>query len=131
MLALSIHEHAEDDIEELWKNCPKAAARITIILQELEGDQDLMDRLTQHDYGKYDKSAPFNISKWFEQYNQDRDIWRLTIWDLEKSGLQYRVIYAFIPNKKHHYILAIAPRDFNYEASHPITNRIIEDYNDL
>lgn len=132
MIALFVHEDAEEDLEDLWESCPLAAARITVMLQELKGNPDLMDRLTQEGFGAYAYGTEdFSIVKWIEQCNQDRNLWRLKIWDLEEKGLKYRIIYAFVPLKNHHHILAIAPREFNYEASHPITERIIQAYEGL
>jgi len=131
LLALFIHDDAKGDLEDLWNSCPQAAAKIAVTLQELKGNPDLMDRLTQEDYGAYG-TADFSIKKWIEQWYQDRNLWRLKIWDLEGDGLQYRIVYAFVPLKKHHHILAIVPREeFNYEASHPITQRIRLAYENL
>ena len=45
--------------------------------------------------------------------------------------MQYRIIYAFILSKNHYHVLAVAPRDFNYESSHEITKRILRAYGDL
>lgn len=50
----------------------------------------------EHDYGAH-RSADFHVSKWFEQRNKGRDLWRLKVWDLGDKGLRYRVAYAFTP----------------------------------
>lgn len=127
---LFIHDDANNDLELLWSQDPQAAARIEVLLEELEGDDNLLDRLTQHNFGNRNHD-PFNVSKWLAHWNKGRDIWRLKIWDLEKKGLKYRIIYAFIPRKNNHHILAIAPRDFNYDTNHPISRRILLAYEDL
>ena len=130
MVALFIHDDATADLESLFDSEPQAAGRIAVLLEELEGDSDLLDRLTQHDYGEY-RTADFHVSKWFEHWNKGRDLWRLKLWDLEDVGLQYRVIYAFVPGKLHYHVLAIVPREFNYEKSHPTTQRILRAYEAL
>lgn len=99
-------------------------------MEELKGDPDLLDRLTQHDYGAH-QSADFHVSKWQAQWRQGRDLWRLKIWDLEDQGLRYRVVYAFMPQKQHYHILAIAPREFDYDSNHPISRRILRAYTSL
>lgn len=104
---LFIHEDAAADLSKLRQTELQAAARIVALLEELKGNPDLLDRLTQHDYGAY-QSADFHVSKWHEQWNQGRDLWRLKVWDLEDQGLRYRIVYAFIPQKQHYHILAIA-----------------------
>lgn len=130
MISLFVHDDANDDLEALWDTEPKAAARIAALLAELKGDPDLLDRLTQNFYGTPGRSK-FNVRKWEEHWNKGKDLWRLKIWDLEDKGLKYRIIYAFIPITKHHYILAIAPRDFDYETSHPISQRLLRAYEEL
>ena len=109
---------------------PRAAARLLALFEQLEGDPDLLDRLTQHGYGAH-RSADFHVSKWFEQWNKGRDLWRLKVWDLEDKGLRYRVVYAFTPSKHHYHVLAIAPREFDYDASHPLSRRILRAYQEL
>ncbi|MFB1488915.1 MULTISPECIES: hypothetical protein [unclassified Thiocapsa] len=96
----------------------------------MEGYLDLLDRLTQHDYGAH-RSADFHVSKWFEQWNKGRDLWRLKVWDLEDKGLRYRVVYAFAPKQHHYHVLAIAPRKFDYDSSHPFSQRILRAYQEL
>ena len=130
MPSLCIHDDASTDLEALWESEPRAAARIVALLEELDGNEDLLDRLTQHHYGIRGR-ADINVSKWLEHWNRGRDIWRLKIWDLEDKGLKYRIIYAFIPHTQCHHVLAIAPRAFNYETNHPISQRILRAYEDL
>ena len=99
MLSLCVHDDAVADLEALWESEPRAAARIVALLEELDGNKDLLDRLTQHHYGVRSR-ADFNVSKWLEHWNRGRDLWRLKIWDLEDKGLKYRIIYAFIPRTR-------------------------------
>lgn len=124
---LFIHEDAAADLRALRQTELQAAARIVALLEELKGNPDLLDRLTQHDYGAY-QSADFHVSKWQAQWRQGRDLWRLKMWDLEDQGLRYRIVYAFIPQKQHYPILAIAPREFDYDSNHPTSQRILRAY---
>ena len=131
MIALFIHDDAKADLLALRKSEPRTAGRILALLEQLEGDPDLLDRLTQHDYGAYG-SADFHVSKWQEQWRKGRDLWRLKVWDLEENGLRHRIVYAFVPGKQHYHVLAITPRkDFNYEERDPITQRILRAYQEL
>ena len=130
MDSLHIHDDATADLELLWEKEPTAAARIAVLIQELEGNQDLIDRLTQQDYG-FSHSADIHVTKWFEHWNKGKDIWRVKIWELDDIGLKYRIVYAFIPRMHEYHVLAVAPRDFNYEKEHPITKRILKAYESL
>ena len=58
-------------------------------------------------------------------------MFRLKVWDLEDKGLRYRVVYAFMPRRKDHYVLGVVPRDFNYEPNHELTRRILTAYENL
>lgn len=48
--------------------------------------------------------------------------------DLENEGMRYRIVYAFVPGKGHYHVLGIVPREFNYDAGHQITRRILAAY---
>jgi len=130
MIRLFVHVDAETDLEKLWVVAPKAAARISVLLEELEGNQDLLDRLTQHDFGNF-RSADFHVSKWLNQWNKGRDLWRLKVWDLEDKGLKYRVVYAYVPGKSQYHVLGIVSREFDYDPRHELSRRIIAAYENL
>ena len=130
MFRLFVHDDGESDLEKLWDEAPEAAARIGVLLQELEGNQDLLDRLTQHDFGNY-RTAEFHVSKWLNQWNKGKDLWRLKVWDLEDKGLQYRVVYAFLPSRSQYHVLGIVSRDFDYDPNHELSRRIIAAYENL
>lgn len=130
MYRLFIHDDAKADLERLLPEAPEAVARILVLLQECQHDQNLLDRLTQHDFGA-GRSADFHVSKWHAQWGRGRDLWRLKVWELEDKRLRYRIVYAFIPGQRVYHVLAIAPREFNYDPSHPITQRILRAYQDL
>ena len=130
MFRLFVHDDAEADLDRLWDEAPDAAARIGVLLEELGGNQDLLDRLTQQDFGAY-HTAEFHVTKWVEQWKKGNDLWRLKVWNLEDKRLQYRVVYAFLPRKSHYHVLGIVPREFNYDAGHEITRRILRAYERL
>jgi hypothetical protein len=134
VLKLFLHTDAESDLEELWSTDPEAAAQLTVFLEELKGDQDLLDRVTDHDFGTSPKHHPFHVSMWHEQQRKGRNLWRLKLWSLEANGKRYRLIYAFVPLKKHHYLLGIFPRtnrEFDYDAGDARTQRVIRAYKEL
>lgn len=130
MYFLAIHPDAQEDLEQLWIDSPTAAARLTVMLEEIHGSQDLLDALTVHDFGK-SRSEEIHVSKWQEHWRVSRDIWRFKIWDLESMNLQYRIIYAFQPGKQLYTVLGIFERDFNYASDDDRTKRILTAYNNL
>ena len=130
MPSLVIHRDAGTDIQQIREGDPETAKRIAALIIELQGDQDLLDRLSQHGYGQ-ERTADFDVSKWFGEQNRGRNLWRLKSWSLERSGLQYRIIYAFEPVIDRYAILAVVERDFNYDEHHPITQRIRSAYDRL
>lgn len=56
-----------------------------MLLEHLDGNQDLLDRLSQQDFGVA-KAADFHVSKWVEQWRRGTNLWRLRVWDLRESG---------------------------------------------
>lgn len=124
---LVVHKHAAADLQGIRQTSEEAARRIGALLHELKCDPDLLDRLTQQGYGA-EGTSTFNICMWGGEQKRGRNLWRLKIWDLERAGLKYRIVYAFEPKLQRYKILAIAPRDFDYDEAHPLTQRIRADY---
>lgn len=132
MYKILLHDDAKADLLDIYSVDVTAGARIAAVLQEIEGDQELLDSLTQHNYGR-DHTALFNVSKWFELWKNQKDIWRMKIWDLEDKGLRYRIIYAYIRGKREYRVLAITPRnEINYDdLKDPLSQRIQRAYEEL
>jgi len=76
---LCIHDDATQDLEDLWETDLVAAARITVVLDELAGNDELLDLLTVDHYGDYHLEE-FSVRKWLAHWNNGRDLWRLKLW---------------------------------------------------
>lgn len=134
MYKLIVHPDAEEDLKAVRLVDPATAADLIVFLEEVRGDQDLLDRLTQKGYS-------FENGDWIEnidvqpiasQQQAGRNLWRLKLWDLEREGIKYRILYAFAPRTRSYHILAIVERSkFNYEPSHPITLRVLRAHEDI
>lgn len=142
MYELIIHDDATDDLRGiLGKNRP-TGLKLAKFLEQLRCDQDLLDRLTQNDFGgspsrPRPKTAKFNTGFWIAAQDQGMNLWRLRSFDVD--ALDYRIIYAFFPTETY-IVLAVAekaqhgnPDDerFDYELSHPISLRIEHAYRRL
>ena len=130
MTRLLIHSDAKTDLLQLAQSEPKPAARLIVLLQEVQSDKELLDMLTAHNFGS-DERELFHVSRWEEHWHEGKDIWRLKFWELEHQGIPYRVIYALRRGTGNHYVLAVAHRDFNYDPNHPTTQRILRAYEEL
>lgn len=131
MFDLKIHRHFGEDILELKRTDPAAAAEIRVHLEELKGDQEKLATLLEHDHGA-DQTANYHVSWWWAQWKMEkRDLWRTKIWCIENRRSKYRLIYAYIKATRTFVFLAIAPRSFDYEADHYISRRVIDDYDRL
>jgi len=127
--SLFLHKDAIKDLEELWRVQPKAAAIIETVLEQIKVDQDLLDALTDHNH----RNPLFDVSYFQELWNgrPRLNILRLKLAELQKFGFNYRILYAFDPRAHRYHVLAIVPRDFNYDRKHPITQRIVDVYRQL
>lgn len=130
MPRLLIHSDAKTDLLQLAQSEPKLTARLIVLLQEVQSDKELLDMLTAHNFGA-DGRELFHASHWQQHWHQDKDIWRLKFWELDRQGLPYRLIYALKRGTGNHYVLAVAHRDFNYDPNHPTTQRILRAYEEL
>lgn len=130
MYTLTVHTDAIADLETLWEGAEDAAASITALLQEIQGDQELLDALTVHDFGA-NRSAEFHVSKWLEFWKKGTDLWRLKVWSLEAKGLPYRVVYAYEIGRQRYHVLGVFHRDFNYDLTDPRTQRVQNAYSNI
>lgn len=121
---------AKEDLAAIADDDPETEAEIAVLLQELKGNQQLLDALTIKDFG-VTREASFHVDKWVEQQNKGRNLWRLKIWNLEDIGIRYRVIYALDPRVSRYYILAILHRDFDYDENHPRVCKLLDTYDRL
>ncbi|MBP8218122.1 MAG: hypothetical protein KAX48_00680 [Aeromonas sp.] len=140
MYELIIHDDATADLRSMMERNRSAAIKLARFLQELRGDQDLLDRLTQNGFGgrpnaPSPKQARFNTGIWVAAQDQGMNLWRMRHFEV----LDYRVIYAFFAPETYT-VLGIVekaehgnPDDerFDYELDHPITKRIKKAYQAL
>jgi len=130
-----VGDEATSDLVEILEKVPPAGYRLAALLEEISGSQSLMEKLSWDHYGGKphlpEVGATMNVAKWIEPYRKGMNIWRLRDFELARSGYEYRIIYAFIPAKDLYFVLAIVERAFNYESSHPVTQRILASYRRL
>ena len=130
MYSLLIHSDARADLEEIWKKAPHAAARIVAVLEEIQSDQELLDALTDQDFGAYGLKE-FHVSKISKFWHSGLDLWRFKIWDLEDLKLRYRIVYAYDAKRRRYYVLGILPRATSYDSNDSRVQRILKAYEDL
>jgi len=126
---LHVHDDAYADLDKLWDEDEAAAARIEALLEEIEGDTDLLDRLSQNGYGRPGRDD-FNVV-WLEnQIRVGNNLWRLKMWDVK----DHRVIYAFFPSSPTsgtYHVLGVMRRAINYDRNHEFIQRIESAYTKL
>ncbi|WP_141766038.1 hypothetical protein [Pseudomonas sp. HMSC75E02] len=132
MHTLIMHPDAEQDLVRLSRLDQWAAARFLAILEQLDGDADLLDRLSQHGYQK-DKPLQFNVSRWEEACQNGLYLYRLKLWGPDDNVLHYRMIYAYIPGDDgdEYHVLAIAERKWDYDMNSTLSKRIFKAYEDI
>lgn len=135
MYELIVGDDASDDLEEILAVNAPAAYRLAVFLQELEADQKLLEKLSWDQYGgkphEPEKGATFSVSKVYSLYRKGKNIWRLRDFELSREGFEYRIIYAYIPSKDLYFVLAVVERAFDYDQSHPVTQRVLDAYQKL
>ena len=109
---LQIHKDAQGHVAALFQTDPVAAGQIVAFLQELSGDQELLDSLNIEDY-EDDKITV----KMVVQLQQKRwNAWLLTLRDANppEDKLPYRILYAFDGKTRVYHVLAVRPRKVAY-----------------
>jgi hypothetical protein len=139
---LIVHDDASADLREILSTDRTNGLRLARLIQQLQADQDLLDRLTQQKFGgspnaPRPKYATFNTGMWRAAQDNDMNLWRLRPFHVDI--LDYRFIYAFFAPDTY-IILAIVAKAqhgdrnderFDYELSHPISKRIQSAYRSI
>lgn len=132
MRYVELHDDAKEDLKSIRCIDSVNAARLVALLQELNTDEDLRDRLLDRNSDEDDR---IHIMRWVEQFNKGKNLYRIKVWDEQiERYMPYRVIYAYLPHDPifNYVVLAIVHRkDFNYESTNNYTHRILRAYDDL
>ncbi|NQD37456.1 hypothetical protein HPT27_10490 [Permianibacter sp. IMCC34836] len=132
MLTLSRHPNATADLREIRLTDPISAAQILALLKQLEADAGLLDKLTWQDF----ENDLFEVQPFVSLRKEGYDIWRLKVFEDKDKAMPYRIIHAYqdkcgVTGNPIIHVLAIVHRKFNYDRSHPITQRVVNDYRQL
>ena len=125
---IRVHNDATADLRDIRTNDPTGFNRLVALIEQLKADPALGHKLLEHRYGD-DRSGLISVQKWVSVYSRVErlPVWRLKSWDLEGTGLRYRLIYLYYWRDRSYNILAIVRRDaINYDdPHHPLRRRII------
>lgn len=127
MASLIVEPNAEADLDELYELNEDAAAIITVLLDDIYANDDLIEILCKNRSSRY-KDPAFNNERFIELWNDGYTIFRLKIWDFDGALLDYRVLTAYDGRTDCTHVLGILHRDFAYDTSHPKVRRCISDY---
>lgn len=125
-----IHDHASDDIRQIYAVDKASAALILVVLEQLKIDpQQSINKLTtrgDNDLGIYRS----NVKLW-EKVKKFGNLWRFRI--LDTPATVYRIIYGYHWQTQQLCILAVVNKEsYNYDdLTSEINKRIISDWNSI
>ncbi|WP_143134565.1 hypothetical protein [Burkholderia ubonensis] len=133
MAFLELHPDAKADLRELAKTEREFVTKLLALIQQLNCDAELRDRLLEHGYGQSEIDV-VNVKKWLRLFNKEqKDLWRFKPLGLGQVGLGHRVFYAYHWRSRCFHVLAIVPRKLvDYDSpAHPFAQRIRRAYDSL
>jgi hypothetical protein len=128
--SIALHDDAVDDLDRIYEHDEDAAADIEAFLEEARNNQHTLDSLTRNGYVDYG-NCPYNVKAWQAAKRIRLNLWRIRLLWLTGDADRYRVVYAFHPVELRYYVLGIVDREFDYDLSHPISQRILNAYENL
>ena len=127
-MLIDVHLHAKEDLERLWLNSRGAAAKVVAVLQEMQADLDLVDKLTQHGDNLVG-AALLNVKRW-QKAKPVGSLWRFRI--LNSPATSHRVVYGYHYQTRQLCVLAVVHKDeFDYELNSDLSRRILADWSAL
>ena len=129
IMHIDVHQHAKQDLSQLWTDNPKAAASIEVILEQLAADPKVIDKLTTYGDNMVGENL-INVKSW-QKVRGIADLWRFRI--LETPATTYRIIYGYHWPTTQLCVFAVVEKEIydydNLESS--INKRILADWRDL
>lgn len=124
---IRVHNEAVEDLRNIRVAAPADAGKLVALIQQLKADPSLQAQMHQRDSGE-DRQGPIGVKRWSTMYRETRQkpVYRMRAWDLEKQGLNYRLLYIFDWTDQSFNILAVVARaglDYD-DSNHPIRQRI-------
>ncbi|WP_035626948.1 type II toxin-antitoxin system RelE/ParE family toxin [Herminiimonas sp. CN] len=127
MTNVLVTHSARDDLDALWDQDEDSAAEIETALEEIANDPKLADRLSERKF-RNTQTPSYDVDVFQKLWQKGLNLYRLKFWDWNGSLLPYRVLYAHHPQANCFYVLAVVPRNFDYDIDHPIVQRVLADY---
>jgi mRNA-degrading endonuclease RelE of RelBE toxin-antitoxin system len=128
---VDIHEHAQQDLDQLWEGDPAAAASVLVVLEQVSADPRAIDFLTTHGNNRI-KTSTVNLNAWeVAKRRFGANLWRMRVLDAPATG--YRIIYGYHWQTRQICVFAIVHKDqFDYDdLTSDIARRILADWNAL
>ncbi|EML7988508.1 hypothetical protein D7Y24_19405 [Stenotrophomonas maltophilia] len=131
---LKVTKAAESDIDDVCGEDDELFDAVWLYVRELKNDQELLEKLLEDRYGKLRHEDRFTHRIGVQQIGEffrdrpARDTWAWKFWDIENKGVALRFVYMYLPRQRWFIVLAVAKREWNYESSHPLSDRIRADY---
>ncbi|OAI18273.1 MULTISPECIES: hypothetical protein [Methylomonas] len=115
-MMIEVHDDAVDDIEGISQINMSDSLKLVSFIEQLCTDQRLIAKLLENGFGE-NRQGPISVKKWGSVHKLEHlPVWRLRAWDLEKQGLNYRLIYFFNWMDRNYYIMAVVHRsDLDYD----------------
>jgi len=130
MPRLIVQPSAEADLDELYEIDEEAAATINVLLDEIYGNEQLIELLCRDRVARREDPA-FDNERFIELWNDGYTIYRLKMWDFDGALIPYRVLHAYDGRTDCTHILAILPREHSYDTAHEKVRRCVGDYDAL
>lgn len=127
--SLVVHDDAIIDLDEIYESDPDSAADIEVFLDEVKQNHYWLESLSVHGFINYEPEV-WDTDEWLELKRRKMNIRRIKFLYLDGVS-NYRIIYAFDPSCMRYYVLGVLKRDFDYDVSHPKSQRIISTYENL
>jgi hypothetical protein len=129
--SLFIHTDANTDLQAIRASGDLRGFGVLLaFLQQAKTDDQILESLSEDFFG-VDTGGAYDVKKLVGQHSRGRHLWRVRLYDLKGLDVPYRVIYAVNPSTQIRYVLAIMPRDVNYDEDHPRIRKLLAVYDRL
>lgn len=130
MAGFIVEAAADADLDELFEIDEDAAATVLAVLEEIDANDRLQERLFRHGHRNV-ANPTFEVKEISSLFKHDYVVFRLKFWDENGHVIPYRALYAYDGRTETYHVLGILHREHAYDHSHPKLKRLLADYESL
>lgn len=126
-MRLYIDQDAQEDLAAIKERDSASYYALLVFLREIKTAPELLRTLTEDDRWEAGEFM-YDVTPFKHLFKRGFDVWRIAVFSPKSKLLPYRVIYAYDRLHFDFHVLALMPREVNYDEDQAFISRLRNAY---